>query len=97
MNRREALTVVASAVTAAGLSTTDVKAKAVTSDDDVVLFVMECQGTISHETASRIVEYMDGALKGTPLEHVKCVVLGNGMKLRALTRKGFAELSTDQE
>lgn len=92
MNRREAIAALTAAGTAAGLGA-DVKANAVTTDDDIALFVLECPGFMSHQMVQNIVTYMEMALSGTPFKHVKTVVLGDGLKLRALSRKGLIDIT----
>lgn len=47
--------------------------------EHVVLVVFRHPGHISDETAHRIKVFWEEGMKGTPLEGVKAMVLGNGM------------------
>lgn len=86
MNRRELLSSMATAVTAAGVTTASVKA--MDSTEPPALLVIESDALMGAQGRDNLQTAMVEGLKGTPFEGVKVLVLDCGLKLRALDKSG---------
>lgn len=80
MDRQEALDQLADAIIAAG----PIEKMNVIGEGKICLFVLEHPGTMDDHCAHGLREGFERALQGTPLEGVRCVVLEEGITLRAV-------------
>lgn len=88
MNRRELFKQVAATATVSGVVVNRVTA--VELDSKPALALIECDEPISSEMAENMMHWWEQGLKGTPLEGVKAIVLGDGLKLTLLDSNGRA-------
>lgn len=84
MNRRELFARLAGTAAAAGLAEATVS----TVDAGPVLAIIECPGIITHGQAIAMQDAFAGALKGTPFDGIKTLVLSSGMRMWFLNGRG---------
>jgi hypothetical protein len=78
MDRRDALKALSSIAVASGLTVTPVTTLDV---QGVELVLIKCPGLVSQETAARIRALWLEGMKGTALEHIRTVVLTDGLEV----------------
>ncbi len=90
MKRRELLQQVAAVVAANGLPLSAPTVLAATPASVPVLAVFETSGLVSHDGAAQIRRVWEDIVKGTPFEHVRAIVLDEGLRLTLLDQHGHA-------
>jgi hypothetical protein len=78
----------ASVVGAASVAGVAATASAVSATEKPALIVLDCPGSLHMATIAFLRESMEAALKDTPFDGVKVLVLSEGMKLRFIDKAG---------
>jgi hypothetical protein len=84
MNRRELFQQLAGAMVVNGVPLQSVEV--IPAHRRPVLAIFEVSDEISLETANRMLAAWNAGIKGTPLEGLKAVVIGRGLRLTVLER-----------
>lgn len=88
MNRRELFQTIA--VTVAGAGVADVSLSAVSAEARPALIVLEQANPVSPQMAENLARSLEFAIKDTPFQGLRCVVLSGGTKMTILDASGKA-------
>jgi hypothetical protein len=81
IDRRSALKSLGALAAAIGITVQPITARDAT---DAVLLVLTCRNPLTAHGVERLRETLTAGLKGTPLEHVRIVVLPDDLKLELI-------------